>query len=267
MRGSKIALLIYLSLISANFFAQSDTLKVAVVGDTPYKITEWRHFRKNIKNINANEISFLIHVGDIKRGYMPCYKNRYKRIKKYLEKSPVPYLIIPGDNEYNDCYCLKPHKALNIWRKKLINSHISLNEIRSDSLPENFYFIKDSILFIGINNVGGKIHDTLEWKTRTQLNIKWMEEANKKHPESKRTIIFSHASPSKKFGLYQFMDEFSKTLNKDLWWVQGDIHTYTVNPNWQKLNYTRAITDNGIENNGFRILSIPSNNSEAIVFK
>ncbi|MFP5471070.1 MAG: metallophosphoesterase family protein [Bacteroidia bacterium] len=267
MKRSKITLLIYLSVFTAKFFAQSDTLNVAVVGDTPYKITEWKHFKRNIKNINANEVSFLIHVGDIKRGYMPCYKNRYKRIQKYLEKSPVPYLIIPGDNEYNDCYCLKPHKALKTWRKYLINSQNSLNEMRNDSLPENFYFLRDSILFIGINNVGGKIHDTLEWKQRTRLNIQWIEEANTKHPESKRIIIFSHAAPRKEFGLYQFMDDFTKTLNKDLWWVQGDIHTYTINHNWQKLNYTRAITDNGIENNGFQVLSIPLNRDEEIVFR
>ena len=267
MRRSKIALLIYLSFLSANFFAQNDTLKVAVVGDTPYKITEWKHFKRNIKNINAKEIDFLVHVGDIKRGYMPCYKHRYKRIKKYLEKSPVPYLIIPGDNEYNDCYCTKPHKALIIWRKNLITSQNSLSEIRSDSLPENFYFLKDSILFIGINNVGGKVHDTLEWKSRTQFNIKWIKNANAKYLESKRIIIFSHAAPRKDFGLYQFMDDFTKTLNKDLWWVQGDIHTFTINPIWQQLNYTRAITDNGIENDGFRILSIPLNTEEAITFK
>ena len=267
MNWSKITFIIYLHLSVLNYFAQSDTLKVAVVGDTPYKISEWKHFRKNIANINPNEVDFLIHVGDIKRGYMPCFKNRYKRTKKFLERSKIPYLIIPGDNEFNDCYCMKPQRAIKVWRKTFVNYPEYFALKRNDSLPENFYFEKDSILFVGINHVGGKVHDSAEWENRTLTNTLWIEEANSVYPYAKKIIVFAHASPNNTFVLQKWLKKFSSSLNVELWWVQGDIHSFTINPAWKNMNLTRAITDNGIENKGFRILSIPTNTAQAIVFE
>jgi hypothetical protein len=266
MNWSKIAFIIYLHLSVLNYFAQSGTLKVAVVGDTPYKISEWKHFKRNINHLDSNT-HFLIHVGDIKRGYMPCYKNRYKRTKKFLERSKIPYLIIPGDNEFNDCYCMKPQRAIKVWRKTFVNYPEELPLKRNDSLPENFYFEKDAILFVGINHVGGKVHDSAEWHSRAIANKNWINEAIRVYPNAQTVIVFAHAAPNKHFGWMKYLEELTSTHNKTFWWIQGDIHSYTLNPNWKGLPITRAITDNGIENNGFRMLRISLTDKKDVVFE
>jgi hypothetical protein len=266
MTCSKLALLFYFSLITSVVEAQNSSINVAVVGDTPYKISEWKHFKRNIKHLDSNT-HFLIHVGDIKRGYMPCFKNRYKRTKKFLERSKIPYLIIPGDNEFNDCYCMKPQRAIKVWRKTFVNYPEELPLKRNDSLPENFYFEKDAILFVGINHVGGKVHDSAEWHSRAIANKNWINEAIRVYPNAQTVIVFAHAAPNIHFGWMKYLEELTSTHNKTFWWIQGDIHTYTLNPNWKGLHITRAITDNGIENNGFRMLRISFTEKQDVMFE
>ena len=41
--------------------------------------------------------------------------------------------------------------------------------------PENFAYINNNVLFIGINLVGGVIHNQTEWTNRQNANIKWID--------------------------------------------------------------------------------------------
>ena len=225
----------------------------------PYKPSDWKVLKSKLPQLKDSGYQLLVHVGDIKRGVLPCFRLRYKRIHRLLEKSSVPYLIIPGDNEYNDCYCRGPKRALKLWRKHTLNTDFDteLNLDRSKELPENFSFIKDSVLFLGIHNVGGRIHDEEEWKSRNQSNINWLKDKIYFQDHLVNSIvIFSHAAPKTDYGLYQVLQQLSLKLSNPIFFIQGDIHSFSFTQNWNKTKMTRIVVDNGNELPLFRTLTV-----------
>lgn len=48
--------------------------------------------------------AFAVHVGDFQRWQgTKCSKNKYTDFRTTLLKSPVPMLVLAGDNDYLDC--------------------------------------------------------------------------------------------------------------------------------------------------------------------
>lgn len=256
MNYTKLLYLILFISSSSIVFSQ-EKFKIAVVGDTPYKSKDWKILKAKFQQLEDSGYNLLVHVGDIKRGVLPCFRRRYRRVSKLLNFSTVPYLIIPGDNEYNDCYCRGPKRALKLWRNNTLSTDFDnqFNISRSSQLPENFSFVKDSVLLIGINNVGGRIHDSIEWKERTLHNIAWVKSQTSENT-FKSIVFFSHASPRKEFGLYDYLKQFSLSANHPVWFVQGDIHSYSIKENWNKTKMTRVVVDNGNEIDLFRTIII-----------
>lgn len=62
---------------------------------------------------------------------------------------------------------------------------------------ENFAFIYKEVLVIGINLVGGTVHDSQEWQDRQTANLMWIEEEYYRN-EGKFSImlVLAHASPA-----------------------------------------------------------------------
>lgn len=61
---------------------------------------------------------------------------------------------------------------------------------------ENFAFLHENILFLGINLVGGTIHDEDEWAARQAADLAWIDE----NVEANRgqmywMVLFAHADP------------------------------------------------------------------------
>jgi hypothetical protein len=70
---------------------------------------------------------------------------------------------------------------------------------------ENFSFFSNEIIFVGINMVGGTVHDEQEWAQRHATNLEWVESAyNTYSAEAKVMVVFAHAAPghSKNDGFY-----------------------------------------------------------------
>jgi hypothetical protein len=97
-------------------------------------------------------------------------------------------MFVPGDNEYNDCP--DPEAALALWKDTLLDFETSnpdwqlpFTMSRQDpTYSENFAFLHESILFVGINLVGGTIHDEAEWAARQAADLEWVDanvEANR----------------------------------------------------------------------------------------
>ncbi|MBT6846406.1 MAG: hypothetical protein HOA14_03205, partial [Planctomycetaceae bacterium] len=146
------------------------------MGDVPYAPEEDLLLPKQIENLPTDG-QFLIHVGDIKNGATPCDESVYTKVASMLGKSKLPTFIIPGDNEWNDCE--NPAQGWKYWQKHFNNFDtkwkydfvVNRQKVRN----ENFTFNIDGVLFIGINLVGGRVQDAVEWKTRHAQNISWIE--------------------------------------------------------------------------------------------
>jgi hypothetical protein len=66
----------------------------------------------------------------------------------------------------------------------------------NEDYQENFAFVHNDILFVGINLVGGIVHDSREWSTRQAANLQWIDDNYQQHKDTiKAFVLFAHADP------------------------------------------------------------------------
>ena len=76
----------------------------AIVGDAPYNSREETLFEQMLAEINQENVTFVVHVGDIKSGSSPCSDELYEARKRMFQASPCPFILLPGVNDSTDCY-------------------------------------------------------------------------------------------------------------------------------------------------------------------
>lgn len=100
----------------------SPQVRFAAIGDTPYYSidSELLVVTNVLNNMHSEGIPFVVHVGDIIRGGTSCSESLFKMRANVFSKSPIPFLITIGDNEFNDCK--DPIKARNQFRNIILNN-------------------------------------------------------------------------------------------------------------------------------------------------
>ncbi|MCZ6673561.1 MAG: hypothetical protein O7C75_11565 [Verrucomicrobia bacterium] len=221
----------------------------AVMGDVPYGLTpeeiekEKSTLRKQIVDLNMDDsIEFVVHVGDIKKGAPPCETQVYKTVAQILRANIHPLFIIPGDNEWNDCK--DPVEAWKLWDSHFMrfdqNWPNDLGVLRQETRQENFAIFQNGVLFIGINLVGGKVHDSEEWLSRIEDDRAWIEEQFRNHSnDASSAVIFAHANPGTQVRgnfkynreefrpLIEFLDRKTDTIfPKPILLIHGDGHKW-----------------------------------------
>lgn len=151
---------------------------------------------------NVDDSTILIHLGDWNSPYTTsCDEDSFITNVNSYKQSSVPVYFVPGDNEYNDCP--NPTEALDFWNQYLLDFETkywpepSWNVVRqSPDYSENFAFLQRKILFVGINLVGGIVHDQAEWDARHEADLLWIDTTAAKYDGSYTTmVIFAHADP------------------------------------------------------------------------
>ena len=74
----------------------------ATLGDAPYYPWEDIKYRVVLKDLNAQDLAFVIHVGDII--WHPCSDDLYRRALNRFDHLNHPVIYTPGDNEWTDCW-------------------------------------------------------------------------------------------------------------------------------------------------------------------
>src|SRR5262245_20138333 len=160
--GSRLLRFLFLTLVFASpilpDLARAADLIFSAIGDVPYSTSEIPELEEHIANHNLYSPSrFLIHLGDIKSGSETCAEARYATIADILHASQVPAFIVPGDNEWVNCP--NPDQAWAWWTAHLLGIEQDFCGIwpvdAQQSRPENFSFVLDGVLFIGLNEVSG----------------------------------------------------------------------------------------------------------------
>ena len=225
-------------------------LRFCAMGDVPYDLNEWDVLEKQIRDLPAG-LDFIVHLGDIKRGLLPCFEPNYKRLADLLAKSKAPAFIVLGDNEWNDCP--RPAVGRKYWDRHLLKLderwRHGFGLRRDPKRVENFAFVRNGVLVIGINIVGGTILDKDEWKTRHKGNVKWIEtsldHANQTGSVSSM-IVLGHARPTDDHD--DFFKPFAKLadkFDKPVLYLHGDGHSWEYKKEWKKKNITRVQVDQG----------------------
>ncbi|MGE5490133.1 MAG: metallophosphoesterase [Actinomycetota bacterium] len=81
----------------------AETWRFAIVGDTPYSHFERRQFPRMLEAIADAQVDLVAHVGDIKGGQQRCDDSLFQDRKALFNASRIPFVYVPGDNEWTDC--------------------------------------------------------------------------------------------------------------------------------------------------------------------
>jgi len=223
-------------------------VRFSAMGDVPYSPAEDRLLARQITALPAvNE--FVVHLGDIKSGVSPCNEKAYLKVQQMLSRSKAPVFIIPGDNEWNDCS--DPDKAWAHWVKHFTRFDQRWKHqfpvFRQIGRKENFSFLQRGVLFVGLNIVGGRLHDPAEWKKRHAECLEWTRRNLEIFGEKASSlVILGHALPNQNHR--DFFDPFSKDagdFGKPILYLHGDGHRWIHDRPFAAKNILRVQVDMG----------------------
>jgi hypothetical protein len=254
--------------------AQGQPITFSAFGDIPYGSSEYALLRQYIADHNRYSPSaFIVHIGDIITG--ACVESKYAEVADIMKGFAVPAYIVVGDNEYNDCG--NPAQALSLWKKYFLNFEQNFcgapfTEHQSVR-PENLAFTMSGVLFIGINLVGGEVHDQNEWNTRMQEDADWVsQQFQAKVSQVRAAVVFAQAGPEGSANSRApFLNQFrgaAATFGKPVLYVQGNTHNYKLAQPWPEKNITQLIVPKGNAEPPLEVtVTMSSNPQSAFVIK
>lgn len=88
-----------------------------MLGDVPYSAAEVEKLERVIDAINAQDLAFVVHVGDVGSSTADeaCADAWLEARKRQFGRIRHRFVLIPGDNEWSDCK--KPMERLKTWRE------------------------------------------------------------------------------------------------------------------------------------------------------
>jgi Calcineurin-like phosphoesterase len=228
-------------------YAQS--LHFSATGCGPYAPDEEPMLAHHVQLVNQEGKSqFLVHLGDIVTGKSRKWPEaQYATVANILKKSTRPVFVTLGDNEWNDL--VNPNEGLEFWNRHFrdFEKHFSNSPAleKQNTRPENFAFVKHGVLVIGLNLVGGAVHDQLEWTTRMQQDADWVvAQFAIHHSDVRACVVLAQAQPSNKHELFfkQFAESCLK-WKKPVLYLHADGHVWQVEKAWRAPNLWRVQTD------------------------
>jgi hypothetical protein len=82
----------------------AQTFSFGTYGDMPYGPEQLTQFPSLVRSLDAADISFVIHVGDIKSAGAPCTEALLRERIADIDGIRHPVVYLPGDNEWTDCW-------------------------------------------------------------------------------------------------------------------------------------------------------------------
>ena len=228
-----------------------------VIADVPYTSREATDLIEQMRDIPSNTNAlFMVHVGDLRnaRDGRQCTLSEFTSVADTLKLSPAPVLVLPGDNEWNDCPNMAT--AISQWRSTFVDFESAYwNPVfqvrRMPGYPESFTFLLRGTLFIGLNIVGGAVQSSSEWSSRLTSEANWTMELMRNHRGT--TVIFGHADPSSRHGDFFnrirnfLLNEYDERI--PVIYINGDDHQWRFQrnfygvPNWTRITLTGGTSE------------------------
>lgn len=186
-------------------YEAGDMVTFYVMGNVPFSEQDETELAHELTSL-PGDADFVVHLGDVFRADVTkCAESAYEDARAILEVSPKPLFVIPGNNDWNDCP--SPDNAWRLWEENLERFEEKYQENVEDfpfvvkhqvERDENFSFLHNGVLFLGIHLVPGAVTDE-KWTERHMDNVQWtLENLQDEHrPEDFRAVvIFGHAAPT-----------------------------------------------------------------------
>jgi hypothetical protein len=154
-----------------------------VLGDTPYSEHEAERLDRLIGDINAHELAFVVHLGDIGTARQACTDEWLDARRRQFGRIRQPFLLLPGDNEWTDCHAVgaDPETRLAKWRSLFCFSSISGMEKQPGAYCEHVRWRAGDALFVALNVPGSNnnLRQPEEHKRRMRAVFQWLEEGER----------------------------------------------------------------------------------------
>jgi len=268
-----IRLIVAIALVLAAALAQSQPgalapghagvrFSFAVIGDTPYSFGEEWMFADMLKDIDREDLAFVVHIGDFKSGTSPCSDELFAQRLQQFQSVRHPFIFVPGDNEWTDCHRsgADPLERLaklretfypdddSLGRRKLRLERQSADP-RFAEYRENMRWMIGPALFIGLNipgsnnNLGRTQQMDAEYARRSAANAAWLAEGFELAKKKGHAAVFIAIQADPYFerpfwrpsgaadGYAQFRQELlahTLVFGKLVILIHGDTHRYRV---------------------------------------
>jgi len=221
-------------------WTQNQAVTFSATGDVPYGPQEMPKFQQQLDNHNRYSPSaFFVHLGDV----LPsgaCGDSSYAAMASMLKRLTVPLYILPGDNETIDCF--SPAQGLDLWKKHFLNYERNFCGAppteRQSVRPENWAFMMNGVLFVGINNVGGS--------SPYQQDADWtVQQLQTKGAQVRAAVILSHAGPDRSTTFSTPFRAAAAAFGKPVLFLHGHGHLWSMSYPFPEKNILRVQVDNG----------------------
>jgi len=263
--------------------SSGEPITFSAMGCGPYTPPDKPAAAFYVRQENRERISeFMVHLGDVFKtaplkkpddgAASPAKKTgppeppmpdqlpteaEYRETADLLANSnTIPTWIVPGDNEWSDLE--DPAQGWKWWQKYYSKFEErfqpSWKTERQPERPENFAFVRKGVAFIGINLVGGRVHDPAEWLVRLPQDAAWIKEVltRPSMTDVRAAVILCQANPlvlkpgDTKEKFKPFLVPFRQAAadwKKPLLLLHADGHVWIDDQPWPEKNIRRVQVD------------------------
>ena len=264
--------------------ATAEPVIFSAMGCGPYTAPDKPAVAFYVRQENQERKSeFMVHLGDVfksplvkrpkddaapadpakKAGPQPLPPDQlpteaeYRETAELLSKgNTIPTWIVPGDNEWNDLE--NPGQGWSWWQTYYAKFEKHFPDAwkteRQADRPENFTFVRKGVVFIGVNLVGGAIHDASEWALRLPQDAAWIKEvlSRPSMTDVRAAVVLCQANPlvlkpgDPKEKFKPFLVPFRQTAvewKKPLLLLHADGHVWIDDQPWPEKNIRRVQVD------------------------
>lgn len=209
-----------------------------VLGDAPYSAPEADKLDTLIGRMNAADLAFVVHVGDLgssartqgcSDAWLEARQRQFARIRH-------PFVLLPGDNEWADCatHGMDAQARLAQWRKRFCTQPGGLALERQPGHCENVRWRAGGMAFIGLNVPGGSRPALAD--ARMAATLEWLDESLSlaESWRAQKIFVLMHADPRfERVGSGDAYARLRAVLRTHAAWfadrlvlVHGDTHLY-----------------------------------------
>ena len=241
------------------FPGEGTRVEFALIGDVPYDELQSRvYFPNMIDEINANDLAFVVHDGDIKSGSTPCTDESFERVKAQFQTVRHPLIYVFGDNEWTDCDRVKtnafaPMERLAKLRELFTQGDRSLGQrtlalerqstnARFAEYRENARWSTGGVVFATLNVPGDRNHFGMpEFAGRDEANIAWIRDAfaRARKETAAGVMLIMQANPHFELGftnksrlgfneMLKVLEQETLAFKKPVVLVHGDSHYFRI---------------------------------------
>ena len=241
--------------------AHADTWRFTVIGDTPYSARERRELPGMLEAITerSERPAFVVHVGDFKLSRERCSDELFRDRLALFDATRVPFVFVPGDNEWTDCRRLiaghydelerlQRLRALFFAEPRSLGRQRMALEQQSDAYPEHLRWRIGEVVCATLNvpgpdnNFGSGASGSAEFRARNPAVLDWIDAAfiAARRQNARGVVLFMQGNPAFKHDaaglahagyreLLERIRQQTRTFAGQVLLVHGDTH-------WQRVD-------------------------------